>query len=104
VRFADFAAPLYAADMATTVAAFTAWVETVKVAESAPAATVTLGGTVAAAVFELVKAICAPPAGAAEPSFTVPVEEMEPITCAGDKVTVLSAGETVSTADLVTPP
>jgi hypothetical protein len=103
VRFADFAAPLYAAEMATTVAAFTAWVETVKVAESAPAATVTLAGTVAAAVLELVKAICAPPAGAAELSFTVPVEEMEPITCAGDKVTALSAGETVSTAVLVTP-
>ena len=90
--------------MATTLAALTACVETVKLAESAPAATVTVAGTVAAAVFELVKAICAPPAGAAELSLTVPVEEMEPMTCAGERVTVLSAGKTVSAADLVTPP
>ena len=89
--------------MATTVKDVTAFVVTVKFAESAPAATVTLDGTVAAAGFELVKATSAPPAGAAELSFTVAVEDMDPITCAGDKLMLFSAGATVSTTDLVSP-
>ena len=53
------------------------------VAVVAPAATVTLDGTVAAAVLLLESAIVAPPAGAAPLSVTVPVEEFPPVTLVG---------------------
>ena len=53
------------------------------VAVVAPAATVTLDGTVAATVLLLESAIVAPPAGAAPLSVTVPVEEFPPVTLVG---------------------
>src|SRR6266550_1679179 len=97
--------------MVTAVDAATALVLTVKVALVAPAATVTLEGTVAAAVLLLESATCAPPAGAAPLNVTVPVEDcVPPITLVGLSVSDESvagggaAGVTASEAVLVTPP
>jgi hypothetical protein len=59
----------------------------VKVALVAPAATVTLAGTCAAAVLLLDSVTIAPPAGAAPLRVTVPVELVPPTTDAGDLVT-----------------
>src|SRR6266481_429986 len=69
--------------MVTAVDAVTALVLTVNVALVAPAATVTLEGTVAAAVLLLESATCAPPVGAGPLSVTVPVEEFPPATLLG---------------------
>jgi hypothetical protein len=76
----------------------------VKVAVVAPATTVTLAGTWAAAVLLLVRLTTAPPAGAGLSSVTVPVEETPPSTVAGLTLTVLSAATgavTVKVAFLV---
>src|SRR6267143_267174 len=69
--------------MVTVVEAATALVLTVNVALVAPAATVTLGGAVAAVVLLLESATVAPPVGAAPLSVTVPVEEFPPVTVVG---------------------
>jgi hypothetical protein len=69
--------------MVTVVKAATALVLTVKVALVAPAATVTLDGTVAALVLLLESVTVAPPAGTASLKVTVPVEEFPPVTVAG---------------------
>src|SRR5437879_4998738 len=69
--------------MVTAVDAVTTLVLTVKVALVAPAGTVTLEGTVAAAVLLLESVTCAPPAGAGPLSVTVPVEEFPPATLVG---------------------
>ena len=79
------------------------------VAVVAPAATVTLEGTVAAAVLLLESATVAPPAGAAPLSVTVPVEEFPPVTLVGFSESdervggAGDAGVTVSEADRVAP-
>src|SRR5260370_16830571 len=97
--------------MVTAVDAVTALVLTVKVALVAPAATVTLEGTLAAVVLLLESATWAPPAGAAPVNVTVPVEDcVPPITLVGlsvseERVTTGGgAGATVIEAVLVTPP
>src|SRR6266849_6723943 len=69
--------------MVTVVEVLTALVVTVKVALVAPAPTVTLAGTVAAAVLLLDSVTVAPPAGAAPLKVTVPVEELPPVTLVG---------------------
>src|SRR6266550_2797144 len=69
--------------MVTVVDAVTPLVLTVNVALVAPAATVTLEGTVTAAVLLVESATCAPPTGAAPLSVTVPVEEFPPATLVG---------------------
>jgi hypothetical protein len=97
--------------MVTVVDEATALVLTANVALVAPAATVTLEGTLAAVASLLERATCAPPAGAGPLSLTVPAEDCAPPTTlvgfsesdervggGGD------AGVTVSEADLVAPP
>src|SRR5947199_5816052 len=97
--------------MVTVVDAVTPLVLTVNVALVAPAATVTLEGTLAAPVLLLESATCAPPAGAGPLSVTVPVEDcIPPTTLVGfseseERVGAGgAAGVTVSEADLVVPP
>ena len=96
--------------MVTVVDAATALVLTVNVALVAPAGTVTLEGTVAAAVLLLESTTCAPPAGAAPLNVTVPVEELPPVTLVGFSPSEArvggggAAGVTASEAVLVAPP
>ena len=75
--------PAKEAEMVTEVDASTDKVDTANVALLFPARTVTLGGTVAAAVLLLERVIAAPPAGAAPVSVTVPTEEPTPTTLVG---------------------
>jgi hypothetical protein len=96
--------------MVAVADAVTALVLTVNVTLVAPARTVTLEGTLAAAVLLLESAICAPPAGAAPLNVTVPVEDcVPPITLVGLSVSDErvgdggDAGATVIEAVLVTP-
>jgi len=81
---------------------------TVKVALVLPAGTVTLEGTLAAPLL-LESVTCAPPAGAAPLSVTVPVEDCTPpTTLVGFNVSEETVGRgggiTVSGADALTPP
>ncbi len=69
--------------MVTDAVELTVVVVTENVAVVAPAATVTLAGTVATAVLLLVSVTTAPPEGAALLRVTVPVEEVPPVTVAG---------------------
>ena len=66
-------------------------VATVKLALVCPAATVTLVGTVAAALL-LDSVTTAPPLGAAPVRVTVPVELVPPVTVLGLRVSAESAG------------
>jgi len=68
-------------------------VVTVKVAEVAPEATVTVAGTVAAAVLELVRPTIAPPGAAGVESVTVPVELVPAMTLVGETVRPDKAAE-----------
>jgi hypothetical protein len=79
--------------MVTGAEAVTVLVLTVKVALLAPAATVTLAGTVAAAVLSLERETAAPPLGACPLRVTVPVEGDPPVTLAGLSATEESVGE-----------
>lgn len=67
----------------TLVFAPTAAVVTLKLALLAPAATVTLAGTLAAAVLLLESVTTAPPEGAAAVKLAVPVEALPPTTLLG---------------------
>src|SRR5262245_391306 len=71
----------------TGVAAVTPVVVTLKEALVAPAATVTLAGTLATVVLLLDSATTAPPAGAAEVKVTVPCDELPPTTKLGARLT-----------------
>jgi len=73
-------------------------VVTVNVAVVAPAATVTVAGTVAAAVLLLLRVTTAPPVGAGPFSVTVPVDELPPVTDVGFKLTELGAGALTASA------
>jgi hypothetical protein len=95
----------------TVVDAVTEVVETVKLALVAPAATVTLGGTVAAALL-LDSVTPTPPAGAAAVSVTVPCAALPPVTLVGLIPTAdnaaaggaLGFGKTETKASFVTDP
>ena len=80
-------------------------VVTVKVAEVAPASTVTLAGTVAAAVLLLLSETETPPVGAAVTNRTVPVELLPPTRLVGlrDTEDTEAAGFTVSVAPAAPP-
>jgi hypothetical protein len=73
--------------MITAVDAVTLRVVTVNVALVLPAGTVTLAGTVAAAVLPLLSVTTAPPEGAAAFKVTVPVEDVPEFTEVGLNVT-----------------
>jgi hypothetical protein len=81
--------PMIVADCALV----NALVETVKAVLVDPAGTVTLGGTVAAAVLSLVRSIVTPPDGAAELRVTVPVAGSGPTTFVGLMVSEESVAE-----------
>ena len=88
----------------TGVDAPTALVVTLKLALAAPAATVTLAGTVATGPL-LESATCAPPVGAGPFSVTVPVAGLPPVMLTGLMVSdERSDGVTVSEAVCVAPP
>src|SRR2546429_9090061 len=72
--------------MVTGVDVVTALVLTVNVALLAPAATVRVAGTVAAAVLPLIRETTAPPVGAGPLSVTVPVEGDAPAATVGCSV------------------
>ena len=76
-----------------------------KVALDDPVVTLTVAGTVAAAL-SLLSAILTPPVGAGPLSVTVPVEPVPPITLVGFKLKELkaAAGETVNNAVCDAPP
>ena len=91
----------------TDVDAATAYVVTANVAVVFPAATVTVPGTVAAAVSLLDSTTAAPPAGAGAVNATVPVALVPPVTVPGLTLTELRAAGTavtVSPAVCVVPP
>ena len=93
-------------EIVAVVEAVTALVVTVKVALVAPAATLTLAGTLAAAAL-LESETTAPPVGAALANVTVPVEEAPAVTLVGLSESVervaAGGGVTVNTAVRVTP-
>ena len=98
---------LWVAVMFADAAVATVRVVMVKLALLAPAATVTLAGTVAF-VLLLDKAIITPPLGAALLKVTVPCELLPPVTLVGlsvseDKLAGGGAGRTVRVAVRVTP-
>jgi hypothetical protein len=72
--------PLNVAVMVTELCAATGKVMTGKLAIAAPAATVAVSWTVAAAVFELVSITVIPPVGAALEINTVPLTAVPPVT------------------------
>lgn len=74
--------------------AATGLVDTVKVTDVAFPGTVTLAGTLAAAVLLLDSVTRAPAAGAGPVKVTVPVEEVPPITETGFKLTVVRVAAT----------
>src|SRR5437588_639002 len=83
--------------MVTGVEPVTALVLTVNVALLAPAATVTLAGTLAAPL-PLVSGICAPPVGAGPLSVTVPVEDwVGRASCRGCRLSEESVGRACGT-------
>jgi len=99
---------LYEAEMVAEVDMRTIDAFTVKVTLLLPAGTVTVEGTLAAALL-LESVTCAPPAGAGPLSVTVPVDDCTPpTTLVGFNVSEETFGRgggiTVSEADVLVPP
>ena len=86
VSVAVFVSPAYVAEMLTVVETLTGVVVTLKLALVAPAATVTLDGTLATAPLLLASITTAPPPGAALLRVTVPCKEAPPVTLVGFNV------------------
>lgn len=93
------------AEIVTGVETPTANVVAVNVALVAPAATVTVAGTVAAAVLLLESVTTAPPDGAPLDNVTVPCELEPPVTLVGFILTLcrLAGGVAVSVAVRLVP-
>jgi hypothetical protein len=87
--------------MVTEVVAGTEVVVTVKVALLAPAAMLTLAGTVAADVLLLERVTTAPEDGAAALSVTVPWDVLPPITPVGFSVNELTAEAVVTESEVI---
>src|SRR5437867_3419687 len=109
VRVAVRVAPLPVPVIVTAVAAVTVLVVSANVALMAPAATVTLAGTVATATFELARLTRSPPLGAALVRVAAPVAEPPPVSVEGVTVIALrlaggGTGLTVRVALRVAPP
>jgi hypothetical protein len=100
VSEADRVVPLYDPEMVTEVNESTALVLTVKLALVAPAATVTLAGTVATPVLLLDRLTTTPPLGAAALSVTVPVDELPPVTLDGLSVSEVRGGLSATSAQI----
>jgi hypothetical protein len=92
VCVAVFEVPPEAAVIVTFVFEATVKVVTVNVVDTDPAGTVTFAGTVAAAVFELVKVTTVPPVRAAPFSATVAVDVEDPKAVDGARVTESGIG------------
>lgn len=86
VKVAFMVVPLSAPEIVTVASVFTVVVLMTNVAPVAPPGTVTLAGTLVDGLL-LDNDTTDPPAGAAPPSVTVPVEEFPPIIVAGFSVT-----------------
>ena len=104
-RVAEAVRPPVVAEMSAVVGEATPTVETVNVAVFVAAATVTLAGTVATAVFELVSVTTVSPVGAFPSRVTVPVAEAPPTRLLMFRATSATAGVgvTSSTACLTVP-
>ena len=103
-RTADLVTPALVPEIVEFVVLRTRFVVTVKVAVVAPAATVTLGGTVATVVLLLESWTVIPDAGAAPLRVTVPVDGLPPTTFDGFNFNEDNAGRAiVNVAVLVTP-
>jgi hypothetical protein len=89
VRVAVRETLLWVAVIVTGVSAATGLVVTVNMAVVAPAATVILTGSCAAAVLLLVRLTTIPPAGAGPLSVTVPIDDAPPSSVAGLTLTAL---------------
>jgi hypothetical protein len=92
VRVEDLVAPPAPPMMVADCGLDTAFVLTVKVAAVDPAATVTLGGTVAAVGLSLDSETTTPPAGADDVKETVPVTGVPPTTVVWLRVSAASDG------------
>jgi FlaG/FlaF family flagellin (archaellin) len=97
--------PPYKPVMTDELVEATPRVVTVKAFSVAPAGTVVLAGTVATAVFELVRVTTAPPVGAGPLSIASPIVGLPPTTLAGERAIeyMSTVGVTVRTAVLLTP-
>src|SRR5437667_7434889 len=96
ISVAERDVPLMFADSVTVVLALTAAVVTAKLALEAPAGTVTLAGTAAAAGLLLAKGTDNPPAGATFASVTMPCAVSPPMTVVGLTENPSTAGITVT--------
>lgn len=92
LRVADTLVLLYSAEITTEVGRETRLVVTLKLADVAPAGTMTVDDTVAMFRLLLNNWITAPPEGAGPLSVTVPVEVEPPLTFAGLRVSAVSVG------------